>query len=180
MLALAVIPALHWVPAQGQGFHWLPADCADQLKTAAPVERVIEKPVTAAKPVPPAPRRIELSADALFAFGRSGTADLLPQGGRELDALAASLRGAQNLSKLRITGHSDRLGSNALNERLSLARAVTVREYLVRSGVAAAGVEVQGRGKTEPKVHCEQKNREALIACLAPNRRVEIEVSGEQ
>jgi len=166
-----------------QTFHWLPADCASMLNVAAApapqvVERVVERPVPVVeRPAPPAPRRIELSADALFAFGRSGFADLLPQGRRELDSLAASLRDAKEFDKLRITGHTDRIGSGALNDRLSLARAVTVREYLARAGVPSGNMQVFGMGKNEPKVFCEQKNRQALIECLAPNRRVEIEVS---
>jgi outer membrane protein OmpA-like peptidoglycan-associated protein len=168
---------------RGQSFHWLPADCADALKTAAPAERVVERVIERAVPAAPpaaAPRRVDLSADALFAFGRSGPADLLPQGRRELDALAASLRDARSVSKLRITGHTDRLGSDALNDRLSLARATTVRDYLVQAGVPASGTLVQGRGESEPKVQCDQKSRAALIECLAPNRRVEIEVSSER
>ena len=169
---------------RAQSFHWMPADCADLLKVAAAaprvVERVVEQPVVQTRIVErtpaAAPRRIDLSADALFAFGRSGPADLQAEGRRELDALAASLRGAQAPQRLRITGHTDRLGSAAYNERLSLARANTVRDYLLSAGVAMRGIEVLGRGKSQPKVSCEQKSRQALIECLAPNRRVEIEV----
>jgi outer membrane protein OmpA-like peptidoglycan-associated protein len=158
---------------RAQSFHWLPADCAELLKVASPsVERVMEKTAV--------PQRVELSADALFAFGRSGPADLLPQGRRELDALAAGLRGARETSRVRITGHTDRLGSASFNEELSLARATTVRDHLVQAGVPARGMQVQGKGETEPKVQCEQKKREELIACLAPNRRVEIEVDAER
>lgn len=158
---------------RAQSFHWLPANCAELLKVASPtVERIAEKT--------PMPQRVELSADALFAFGRSGPADLLPQGRRELDALAAGLRGARETSRIRITGHTDRLGSASFNEELSLARATTVRDHLVQAGVPARGMQVQGKGETEPKVQCEQKKREELIACLAPNRRVEIEVDAER
>jgi OOP family OmpA-OmpF porin len=158
---------------RAQSFHWLPADCAELLKVASPpVARVAEKAAV--------PQRVELSADALFAFGRSGPADLLPQGRRELDTLAAGLRGARETSRMRITGHTDRLGSPSFNEQLSLARATTVRDHLVQAGVPARGMQVQGKGETEPKVQCEQKRREELINCLAPNRRVEIEVFGER
>ncbi|MBT2325148.1 OmpA family protein [Variovorax paradoxus] len=158
---------------RAQSFHWLPADCAELLKvTSPPVERIAEKVAV--------PQRVELSADALFAFGRSGQADLLPQGRRELDTLAAGLRSGRETSRLRITGHTDRLGSTSFNEQLSLARATTVRDHLVQAGVPARGMQVQGKGETEPKVQCEQKKREELIACLAPNRRVEIEVYEER
>jgi OmpA-OmpF porin, OOP family len=159
---------------RGQSFHWLPADCAELLKVASspPAERAAEKAA--------APQRIELSADALFAFGRSGPVDLLPQGRRDLDALAANLRGAREISRLRITGHTDRLGSASFNERLSLARATTVRDHLAQAGVPARDMQVQGKGEAEPKVQCDPKRREELIACLAPNRRVEIEVYAER
>ena len=158
---------------RAQSFHWLPADCAELLNPSSPpVEAVVEKAA--------APQRFELSVDALFAFSRSSAADLLPQGRRELDALAAKLREARQVDRLRIIGHTDRLGSPPFNERLSLARAMTVRDHLVHAGVAARDMQVQGRGEAEPKVQCEQKGREELIACLAPNRRVEIEVYGAQ
>ncbi len=156
-----------------QSFHWLPTDCADVLKVAAaptppaPVERVAARP---------APKRVELSADALFAFDGAAASDLLPQGRQELDALAASLRGAQGVERIDITGHTDRLGSPRYNQQLSLARAATVRDYLVKAGVPAHGIQVQGLGETAPKVQCAQANRQALIACLAPNRRVDISV----
>jgi len=156
-----------------QTFHWLPAGCGDLLKPAAPGERVVERVVE--KPVPPR-RNVALSADALFAFDRSGTADLLPKGRQELDALAVELRKAQSVERLEIVGHTDRLGSNAYNQQLSLARATTVRDYLMRAGVPAKATDVQGRGETDPKVNCAQTERAALIECLAPNRRVEIGV----
>ncbi|RYY98689.1 MAG: outer membrane protein assembly factor BamE [Comamonadaceae bacterium] len=178
--------AIYDTELRAQTFHWQPAACADQLKVAAAPERVVERVTERVverppqeRPAPPPPQRIELSADALFAFGRSGKADLLPQGRRELDALAAQLRGTGDAARLRITGHADRIGSAASNQRLSLARATTVRDDLVDAGVtAAAGATVVGRGSQEPKVQCAQSARAALIECLAPNRRVEIEVSG--
>lgn len=166
-----------------QSFHWQPADCANLLRVAPPVERVVERTVAAPPPPPPpapvAPRRIELSADALFAFGRSGLGDLQAQGRRELDALAASLRDVSD-ARLRITGHTDRIGADAANDRLSLARATTVRDYLVRGGVPTGHIQVEGRGEREPKVFCDQQSRQALIDCLAPNRRVEVEVSASR
>ena len=75
------------------------------------------------------------------------------------------------------TGHADRLGATAYNQRLSQARAHTVLQYLQGPGrVQAKRVSAQGRGEAEPKVQCDQKERQALIQCLAPNRRVSISV----
>lgn len=177
--------ALYDTELVAQSFHWKPADCANLLKPAAPMERVVERTVETPveRPVPPqraAPRRVELSADALFAFGRSDLSDLLPKGRRELDELVASLRDVRDVMRMRVIGHTDRLGSDASNERLALARATTVRDHFVRAGVPARVIEVDSRGEREPKVQCQDKNREALIACLAPNRRVEIEIAGER
>jgi outer membrane protein OmpA-like peptidoglycan-associated protein len=80
------------------------------------------------------------------------------------------------VERIDITGHTDRLGSSSYNQQLSLARAATVRDYLVRAGVPARSIQVRGLGETEPKAQCAQADRPALIACLAPNRRVDISV----
>jgi outer membrane protein OmpA-like peptidoglycan-associated protein len=78
-----------------------------------------------------------------------------------------------------VTGHTDRLGSDAYNQDLSLRRANAVRDYLVFKGVPRDRIETLGMGEKQPVVQCDQKDRKALIACLAPNRRVEVEVKGE-
>src|SRR5437016_2609031 len=77
-----------------------------------------------------------------------------------------------------------RIGSQAYNQKLSERRANAVRDYLVSKGVARDKIETLGMGKTQPVpgVVCNQaypKERKALIECLAPNRRVEVEVKGE-
>jgi OOP family OmpA-OmpF porin len=80
-----------------------------------------------------------------------------------------------------VTGHTDRLGSQQYNQKLSERRAAAVASYLASKGVAKDKIETLGMGKTQPVpgVVCEQKNRKALIACLQPHRRVEVEVKGE-
>jgi OOP family OmpA-OmpF porin len=80
-----------------------------------------------------------------------------------------------------VTGHTDRIGTQRYNQRLSERRADAVRDYLVSRGVPRDKIETLGMGKTQPVpgVVCNQKALKALIACLAPNRRVEIEVKGE-
>ena len=159
-----------------QSFYWMPDGCADMLKVATgtlPAERTSGAPTAASAP----PTRLELSADALFAFDRSGRADLLPPGRQHLDALAERLRAEKGSPRIDIAGHTDRLGSSSYNQRLSLARAETVRDYLVQAGVRGNAIQVRGVGETTPKVHCAQVDQHALIACLAPNRRVDIDVS---
>ena len=154
------------------GMYWKGPGCADLLKPAAAAAR----PVTVVAPAPA--QRTTLGADGLFRFDGRSLADLLPEGRRKLDALAGDIRAsAQPVESVRVIGHTDRLGSAAYNQALSLARADTVRDYLVRAGVPAQNVQVEGRGESQPKVQCAQTSRVALIDCLAPNRRVEIEVS---
>ena len=77
------------------------------------------------------------------------------------------------------TGHTDRIGTVAYNDRLSMRRAQAVKAYLVSKGVPADRIYTEGKGKRNPvTTGCNQKNRKALIACLAPDRRVEVEVVG--
>ena len=80
---------------------------------------------------------------------------------------------------INVNGHSDLLGSPTYNQALSEKRAAAVRDYLVAQGVSGDKIEVYGFGKTLPIKSCRgEKGRRALIECLAPNRRVQIEVQG--
>jgi OOP family OmpA-OmpF porin len=74
-----------------------------------------------------------------------------------------------------ITGYTDRLGSDKYNQKLSERRATAVKDYLVGKGVAANRLKAEGKGKANPVVQCNNKKRADLIACLEPNRRVEVE-----
>ncbi len=148
-----------------QTFHWAPASCADLLTETAPPA------TTEAKE-----RTFKLSADALFEFAKYGADDILPRGREELAAIASQLKEADSAS-IRIVGHTDRIGSDASNQLLSQRRAQTVREFLVDHGVAASAITAEGRGESEPVKDCEEQPRAALIACLTPNRRVEIQVA---
>ena len=87
----------------------------------------------------------------------------------------------QKLELVLVTGHTDRIGTQQYNQKLSERRADAVRDYLVSKGVPRDRIETLGMGKTQPVpgVVCTQTNMKALIACLAPNRRVEVEVKGE-
>jgi len=80
---------------------------------------------------------------------------------------------------INVNGHTDILGSPVYNQMLSEKRAEAVRDYLVSQGASAEKIEVYGFGKTLPIKSCrEETGRRALIECLAPNRRVHIEVQG--
>ena len=93
---------------------------------------------------------------------------------------AAALKANPGVT-VNVNGYCDAKGSVRYNQRLSERRANAVRDYLVSRGVARDKIETLGMGKTQPVpgVVCNQKNMKELIACLAPNRRVEVEVKGE-
>jgi OOP family OmpA-OmpF porin len=139
-------------------------------------------PVEAPKPAPaPAPtvQRITIASKALFDFDK---AVLRPDGKQAIDNdIVAKLRDFQKIELVLVTGHTDRIGTQAYNQRLSERRADAVRNYLVERGVPRDRIETLGMGKTQPVpgVTCNQRNMKQLIACLAPNRRVEIEVKGD-
>ncbi|MGI4819578.1 MAG: OmpA family protein, partial [Janthinobacterium lividum] len=80
---------------------------------------------------------------------RQGTPELLPESAPALDKLAADLRANPTL-RLRVVGHTDRLGESQKNQLLSEQRADAVRAYLVKAGVAAARIETIGYGDTRP------------------------------
>ncbi|HXM80571.1 MAG TPA: OmpA family protein [Burkholderiales bacterium] len=127
----------------------------------------------ALKPVP-----LTLGAAELFAFDR---ATLTPAGRAKLEKEVVD-KVKQDYSDVRVinvNGHTDRLGAAQYNQRLSERRAEAVRNYLVSRGFDGSKIETYGYGKTMPVKSCpDQKNRKAVIECLTPNRRVEIEVHG--
>ncbi len=134
-------------------------------------------PPPAPPPPPPAPTRVSLKASSLFGFDR---AELQPAGKAELDKLANDLRG-MSYQTVVVEGHTDRLGSTAYNQKLSLERAAAVRSYLVSSGgVGSEKISAVGKGETEPvTTDCKgTKATAALVACLQPDRRVVVIVDG--
>lgn len=126
----------------------------------------------------PVDETISLSADALFAFDGSRLEDMLPQGRAELDALAEKLNNNYaQIDALDLVGHTDRLGSAEYNQRLSEARANTVKAYLISKGVDAP-IETAGRGKNEPITSECSGSGKVLITCLQPDRRVDVHIKG--
>ncbi len=159
-----------------------PAPAPAPVAAPAPVVAPPPPPAPAPRPAPapaPAVQKITLASKALFDFDK---AVLKPEGKAAIDAdVINKLKDVQKLELVLVTGHTDRIGSQAYNQKLSERRANAVRDYLVSKGVAKDKIETLGMGKTQPVpgVKCEMKDRKALIACLAPNRRVEVEVKGE-
>jgi OOP family OmpA-OmpF porin len=131
-------------------------------------------PVVAPAPPPPTPlpQRITLAAEELFGFDSAVLKSPQPA----LDRFADDYQRSGSQALVRISGHTDRLGKPAYNQRLSQRRADAVRDYLQARGLPAARLQAQGRGASAPKVKdCKQGKRAELIVCLAPNRRVELE-----
>ena len=170
--------------------YWTPAmaivECDPDLvpKAApapAPAPAVTPPPSPPPAPPPPAPQvqKITLASKALFDFDK---AVLKPEGKAAIDSeVISKLSGVQKLELVLVTGHTDPIGSQAYNQKLSERRADAVRDYLVSKGVPKDKIETLGMGKTQPipGVVCKQKNMKELIACYAPLRRVEVEVKGE-
>ncbi|CAD6552651.1 OmpA family protein [Paraburkholderia metrosideri] len=128
-------------------------------------------PPAAASPVP---EKVTLQADASFKFDRGDLGGMLPAGKTRLDQLVRDLRQVDDVTRIRIEGFTDRLGSDSYNRQLSAQRAETVKRYLQSGGVDLP-IMTRGRGKEAPVVECNDRNQQALIDCLAPNRRVELD-----
>jgi outer membrane protein OmpA-like peptidoglycan-associated protein len=122
---------------------------------------------------------LTLGGDALFKTGKSSVKDLTPEGRAKLDDLVAKIKAFGTIDSIKVTGHADKTGKPAANQKLSLTRAKTIASYLKSKGVKAASFTTAGMGDTKPVVDCDMnQNKDALKACLAPNRRVEVEVVG--
>jgi OOP family OmpA-OmpF porin len=174
-----------WTPARAaaaEAVELCDKDLAPKPAAAAPAPAPAPKkeaPPAAVKPEPAKllPQKINFSADALFDFDKT---DLKPEGRAMLDDLTRELQGAKYEVILAI-GHTDRTGSLKYNQKLSVKRAEAVKSYLVGKGIEPNRIYAEGKGKTQPVTKagdCKSGNRKALIACLQPDRRVDVEVSG--
>jgi OOP family OmpA-OmpF porin len=158
-----------------------PAPAPEPKAAPAPAPAPKPAPIQEVKPVPkPEPKKpavVNLGSTELFEFNK---ATLTDEAKRQLDAeVVAKLKDFGQIRYINVNGHADRLGSAQYNQRLSERRAEAVRAYLVSKGADASQVETFGFGKTMPEKSCpDQKARAALIACLAPNRRVIVEIQG--
>ncbi len=144
-----------------------------------PAPVVVAPPPPPPPPPPPAPpTKVTFSADSLFDFDK---ANLKPAGRQQLDKFIADLKGVK-YDAVAVTGHTDRIGAQAYNLKLSARRADAVKAYLVESGIPASAIAVKGvngaNPVTKPQDCKGSKPTAKLIACLQPDRRVELEVSG--
>jgi OOP family OmpA-OmpF porin len=150
----------NWTPATAA------ADCDGALKAAAPVAAPAA-PVAPAAPAAVA-SKVTYSADAFFDFDKS---NLKPEGKAKLDDLAGKVKDI-NLEVIIAVGHTDSVGKDAYNQKLSVRRAEAVKAYLVSKGIEKNRVYTEGKGEKQPVAD----NKTA--AGRAKNRRVEIEVVG--
>jgi len=129
-------------------------------------------PVVVAPP-PPAPRFEKYTLSSTELFGFDSETLQMPQ--PKLDEIAAALKTDGAPTQIVIVGHTDRLGAPEYNQKLSERRANSVKNYIASKGIDPTRLQVVGKGEDEPVVQCTEKNKAALIECLKPNRRVEID-----
>lgn len=134
-------------------------------------------PASLAKAGPEKSAVVTLVWTELFAFSSTALTDAARA---KLDSdVVSKLPDFAEIRYLNVNGHSDRLGSQEYNQQLSEKRAEAVAAYLVSKGADASKIETFGYGKTLPVKSCpDAKGRAALIECLTPNRRVQIEIQG--
>mgnify|MGYP000870825523 FL=1 len=152
--------------------------CDKDLLPKEVCEPMVAKAAPAAAPAAkPSGDKITVAADALFDFNK---ATLRPEGKAKLDEVVAKA-GAIKLEVIIAVGHTDRIGSDAYNQKLSERRAAAVKQYLVSKGIDANRVYTEGKGKKNPVTkpdQCLGKTSPKVIACLQPDRRVDIELIG--
>lgn len=123
------------------------------------------------------PKLIEktLNADALFDFDK---ATLKPAGMDSLKQFAADLRQLTSAGAMAVLGYTDRFGADTYNRELSQRRADAVKHFLIENGVKVP-ITAMGNGSADPVVQCPGSKTAKTIACLQPNRRVQLSVSGK-
>ncbi|MBK6323316.1 outer membrane protein OmpA [Candidatus Aalborgicola defluviihabitans] len=125
-------------------------------------------PVVAPKPAPAVAQKVTYAADAFFDFDK---AVLKPEGKAKLDDLVGKVKGI-NLEVIIAVGHTDSIGTDAYNQKLSVRRSEAVKAYLESKGIEKSRVYTEGKGEKQPVA--DNKTKEGR----AKNRRVEIEVVG--
>jgi OOP family OmpA-OmpF porin len=153
-----------WKNASGECWRnasWTPATAAPGCDGAVAAAPKAAAPVAAAS-------KVTYAADAFFDFNKSV---VKPAGKAKLDDLVSKIKGI-NLEVIIAVGHTDSIGSDAYNQKLSVRRAEAVKAYLVSKGIEKNRVYTEGKGEKQPVAS--NKTNEGR----AKNRRVEIEVVG--
>jgi OOP family OmpA-OmpF porin len=190
-IAIATLVAFGFLLAGCASEPEKPAPAAEPAAKPAPPPAPVATPTPApkppepkpvAKPEPPKkPAVISVTSTGLFEFNKAA---LTPEARGKLDQeIVARAKEFTSIALVHVDGHADRLGSAQYNQKLSEKRADAVRAYLVSKGFDASKIETLGSGKTSQVKSCPDKtggkaDRKALIECLAPNRRVVVELKG--
>ena len=157
--------------------YWTKADavegCDAEVAKPAPTPVAAPAPPPPAPPPPPPPpvptsEKVTFAADAFFDFDK---AVLKPDGKAKLEDMASKLDGI-NLEVIIAAGHTDSIGTDTYNQKLSVRRAEAVKAFLISKGIEANRVYIEGKGEKQPVA--DNKTAEGR----AKNRRVEIEVVG--
>lgn len=156
-----------------------PAPVAVAEPTPAPAPVAVPEPAPEPAPAPvaaPAPcepkfETITLQAERLFGFDKFKlNGDSVPV----LDDVVAKLKEHPEFDVVVVTGHTDRIGSEQYNQKLSERRAEVIKQHLIGHGIDAGRIKAVGKGESQPIVDCKGVKGKKLIECLEPNRRVEI------
>ncbi len=128
--------------------------------------------------VKPSAEKFTVTAEALFDFNK---ATLRPEGKAKLDEIVAKAK-LIRLEVILAVGHTDRLEDGPRSLKLSEERAEAVKKYLVSQGIPAARVYIEGKGSKQPVTGalCQGRKTAKVIACLQPDRRVDVEVIGSR
>ncbi len=144
----------------------MPAPAAAPAPAPAPAP--VAAPAPAPAPAPPAATKVTYAADAFFDFDK---AVIKPEGRAKLDDLVGKIKDI-NLEVIIAVGHTDAVGGDSYNQKLSIRRSEAVKAYLVTKGIEKNRVYTEGKGEKQPVA--DNKTAEGR----AKNRRVEIEVVG--
>jgi len=165
----------YWTPAMAI------AECdPDLVKKDEPKMAEAKAPIPVTGPDKAAFVAITLQAETLFDFDKS----VIRADGKKIldDEVVAKMKQYPQVEVVLVTGHADRIGTDAYNQKLSQRRADAVKAYLVGQGIEDKRIETAAKGEAEPVVPCDDvkgrvsgKNKK-LVECLQPNRRVMVEV----
>ena len=178
-LAGAIAHSADYVTASGMPLKTGFGECVHTGYWTAASEPCEAPPVQLAmeKAMPPAP--VTRAATVLFAFDGD---ELDDEARAALDELLARFE-PDEIDKVYVSAHADRIGSERYNFALSERRLETVRNYLATKGITLPMLYAEARGKDQPATHCmptkpENRRNKALVECLRADRRAEVEVIG--
>lgn len=157
-----------------------PVAAAEPVQPEPTPEPVVAEPEPAPEPAPvqgpakPAFEKVTLDATVLFGFDKAVIRD---EGKQLLNTeVVDKMKAHPEVELVLITGHTDRIGTEQYNQRLSERRAAAVKKYLVEQGIEESRLHSEAKGESEPVVGCEGIYGKKAIECLQPNRRVVVEI----